>query len=343
MPEEKDLMSQVGESFGIQDAPQQQEGGDEGGADDQQQPQEGEQQAPQQPQQPQERDDQPAERMQRGRDQKDDQLFDQKPKRGPRGELLDKEGKVVASTRREKQLAYNLNRAQYAANHANRTNRQLVATLQQYKGLDDQIKASKLDMRQVKEALDLRAMAERDPVLAVRDIVARVLATGITMDQLFGPDAVPGINAQVITNELDRRLGPLEQQQKQAAQQQQINERAQEQMEQYVHNHPYADVHGVEISNLVSQHGMSPEKAYYELRSWVERRGFDFTSPLEPQIRAAMQRSGGKPKSTPGGMRGAQPNGQFTTQRTGNSRADFRSNTPWKDIAAAVFTELNSK
>ena len=198
------------------------------------------------------------------------------------------------------------------------------------------------------EALQLRAMAERDPIMAVRDVVARVLATGVTMEDLFGTDAVPQINARVITNELDRRLGPLEQQTKQRQQQAQIEERAQVQMEQFVQQHPHAETHGVEISNLVQQHGLSPEKAYYELRSWVERRGFDFTSPLKPQIEAAMKRQQnggimvGRRTSTPGDMRGVSPNGGIPTQNT-NSRGDFRANAPWKDIAAAVFTELNHK
>lgn len=162
------------------------------------------------------------------------------------------------------------------------------------------------------------------------------------MEQLFGNDAVPSINARVITNELDRRLGPLEKQTQAVQRQQQIAETAQVQMEQFVQQHPHAETHGVEISNLVQQHGLTPERAYFELRSWVERRGFDFTSPLKPQIEAAMQRQRGNNarRTTPGGMRGASG---VPTQPTTNSRGDFKSNAPWRDIAAAVFTELNSK
>jgi hypothetical protein len=166
------------------------------------------------------------------------------------------------------------------------------------------------------------------------------------MEQLFGNDAVPAINARVITNELDRRLGPLERQTQQQQRQRQIEETAQVQMEEFVQQHPHAETHGVEISNLVSQHGLTPERAYFELRSWVERRGFDFSSPLRPQIEAAMQRqrgNSGRRQSTPGGMRGVAPNGSVPTHNTANSRGDFKSNAPWRDIAAAVFTELNSK
>jgi len=277
---------------------------------------------------------------------KDDQLFTDKPRKGPRGELLGKNGEVVAATRREKQLAYNLNRAQYAANQSARQIRAMQEHLQHYQGLDQVMKQHNLSPQMAHEALQLRAMAEKDPVMAVRDVVARVLATGVTMEQLFGTDAVPQINARVITNELDRRLGPLEKQTQARQQQAQIEERAQVQMEQFVQGHPHSETHGVEISNLVQQHGLSPEKAYYELRSWAERRGFDFTSPLKPQIEQAMQRqrgNGQRPRSTPGSMRGVQPNGGMTTSNNANSRGDFRANAPWKDIAAAVFTELNSK
>lgn len=348
MPEEKDLMSAVGDAFGIQDGQQQpQEGGvsdNEGQLDPQlgqQGPQQGEgdqgsgeggQETGSDRHQPRKGDDR-------------EQLFTDKPRKGPRGELLDKKGEVIAATRREKQLAYNLNRAQYAANQASREARRMHQALGQYQALDGVMKQNNLSPQMAHEALQLRALAEKDPVLAVRDIVARVLSTGVTMEQLFGTDAVPQINARVITNELDRRLGPLEQQTQRAQRQAQISEQAQVQMETFVQHHPHAETHGVEISNLVTQHGLSPEKAYYELRSWVERRGFDFTSPLRPQIEAAVQRArqqGGVSRSTPGSMRGIAPNSGVATNGT-NSRGDFRANAPWKDIAAAVFTELNSK
>jgi len=350
MPEEKDLMSAVGDSFGIKDTPQEQQDNDgvsdnEGQLDPQlapQQPQQGEQQA--------EGGDSSQEtgsdRHQPRKDDKADQLFTDKPRKGPKGELLDAKGNIVAATRREKQLAYNLNRAQYAANQASRQMRQMQQHIQHYQALDGIMKQNNLSMQMAQEALQLRAMAERDPIMAVRDVVARVLATGVTMEDLFGTDAVPQINARVITNELDRRLGPLEQQTRQRQQQAQIEERAQVQMEEFVQNHPHSETHGVEISNLVQQHGLSPEKAYYELRSWVERRGFDFTSPLKPQIEAALKRrqqNGGRRQSTPGDMRGVSPNGGVATSSNTNSRGDFRANAPWRDIAAAVFTELNSK
>jgi hypothetical protein len=346
--EQEDLMDAVGNTFGIQEPSTTPEGGDEGGEQ-----QQGE--LPLEQQQPQERGDEGQDTegtaetgsdVHRGkRGSKDEQLFSEKPKKGPKGELLGRDGQVVASTRREKQLAYNLNRAQYAANQASRQLRQMQQVFQQYQGLDQAMRQHNLSPQMANEAMQLRAMAEKDPITAVRDIVARVLATGVTMEQLFGTDAVPNINARVITNELDRRLGPLERQGQMAQQQRRIAETAQVQMEEFVQSHPHAETHGVEISNLVQQHGLTPERAYFELRSWVERRGFDFTSALRPQIEQAMkqQQSGnGARRSTPGSGRGV-ASGSIPTHSTTNSRGDFKSNAPWRDIAAAVFTELNNK
>jgi hypothetical protein len=348
--EEKDLMAAVGDSFGIKEQPQQGDSGEgegateqldlplshpQGVADDQTQDQgDG--------QRPETGSDRHAP-TQRG---KDDQLFTDKPRKGPKGELLDRNGQIVASTRREKQLAYNLNRAQYAANQSARQMKAMQQHLQAYQGIDQVMRQHNLSPTMAREALQLRAMAEQNPILAVRDIIARVLAAGATMEDILGHDAVPQINARVITNELDRRLGPVEQAAKQRQRHEQIQEQAQVQMEQFVQQHPHAETHGVEISNLVSQHNLTPERAYFELRSWVERRGMDFTSPLRPQIEAAMRRQqgkGGRRQSTPGDMRGVAPNGGQTTSNNTGPRGDFRSNTPWRDIASAVFTELNSK
>ena len=348
--QDKDLMSQVGDSFGIKDAPQQHEGGDEGSDSAEQQDQ-----PLSQPQlddnTPSDNQPQQADKPETGSDrhtakQRDDkdQLFTDKPKKGPRGELLDRNGNIVATTRREKQLAYNLNRAQYAANQAGREARKMHQALNQYREIDVVMKQNNLSHAMAMEAMQLRALAEKDPITAVRDVIARVLAAGATMEQILGHDAVPAINASVIKQELDRRLGPLEKQTQARERQAQIEERAQEQMESFVQQHPHAETHGVEISNLVSQHGLTPERAYFELRSWVERRGMDFTSPLRPQIEAYSRRGNGRGRqSTPGDMRGV-PSGNVQTHNTTNgSRGDFKSATPWRDIASAVFTELNSK
>jgi len=348
--EDKDLMTAVGDSFGIKDQPSQGQEGDSGGdqsqldlplshpqgvTDDQGGDQTGEQ-----------RQETGSDRHPSQRESKEDQLFTDKPRKGPKGELLGRNGEVVAATRREKQLAYNLNRAQYAANQSARQIKAMQQHLQAYQGIDQVMKQHNLSPTMAREALQLRAMAESNPILAVRDIIARVLAAGATMEDIFGNDAVPQINARVITNELDRRLGPVEQAAKQRQQQERIAETAQVQMEQFVQQHPHAETHGVEISNLVSNHGLTPERAYFELRSWVERRGMDFTSPLRPQIEAAMRRQrggGGRRQSTPGDMRGVSPSGGSAQRMNGNQGGDFRSNTPWRDIASAVFTELNSK
>jgi hypothetical protein len=354
--QEKDLMSAVGDSFGIKDAPQeQQDGGDAGDGEQQDQPishpqgVEGGDDAQTGGDNVQQRTETDSDPHKPAQKTKDDQLFPDKPRKGPKGELLGKNGEIIASTRREKQLAYNLNRAQYAANQATRDLRAMQQHLGKFQALDGLMKTNNISPQQAQEAIQLRAMAEKDPIMAVRDIVARVLATGVTMEDLFGTNAVPEINARVITNELDRRLGPLEQQTRQRQQAQEIEDRAQVQMEQFVQHHPHAETHGVEISNLVGQHGLTPERAYFELRSWVERRGFDFTSPLKPQIEAAMQRQQRQPQNgrrmptTPGDVRSVAPNGGVPTQQTNNSRGDFKSNTPWRDIASAVFTELNHK
>jgi len=348
--EEKDLMTAVGDSFGITEKPQQ---GDDGGDSGEGQQLDLPISHPQGVEDGQSSDKGDGSRQETGSDRhspqqrgKEDQLFTDKPRKGPNGELLDRNGQVVASTRREKQLAYNLNRAQYAANQSARQIKAMQQHLQAYQGIDQVMKQHNLSPQMAQEALQLRAMAEQNPILAVRDIIARVLAAGATMEDILGHDAVPQINARVITNELDRRLGPVEQAAKQRQQHERIQEQAQVQMENFVQQHPHAETHGVEISNLVQQHGLTPERAYFELRSWVERRGMDFTSPLRPQIEAAMKRQrngGGRRASTPGDMRGVSPNGGSSTSLNSNQRGDFRSNTPWRDIASAVFTELNSK
>lgn len=343
MPDEKlGLMDAVGESFGIQEQQQPQEGqdGDVNAGIDQTNDTGGDESTGAQPAA---RQDAPQQPDQRGDAPDKQQLFTEKPKKGPRGELLDKDGRIIAGTRREKQLAFNLNRAQYAANLANREVRKLQGEMRGYQSIATAMRQSNLSPQHIQEAIALRAQAEQNPIGTVREIVAKVLASGVTMEQIFGNDAVPAINARIVTNELDRRLGPLERREQAQARSERIERQAGEQLEDFLYQHEHAGVHGVEISNLVSQQGLSPERAYFELRSWAERRGLDFSQPLTPQIQAAVRRgNGGQRQTTPGG--GGRGAGNVApTSRAGNQRGDFRSDAPWRDIAQAVFTEVNSR
>lgn len=287
---------------------------------------------------------QAAEQPAEGAEQQDDagEPLRAPPRKDAQGNIVDENGNIVAATRQEKNAFYAVNRARAAADHANR---ELTQTRQQLERLQTYAELPKrlgLDMNAATEALQFRAKLDSDPVNTVREIVARVLQNGYTMQQLFGEDAPAQINAAIIQQQLDKKLGPITERFAAQERETQIETRAREDLEAFVADHEYADLHGEHIARIVQEHGVSPEKAYYELRLAVTQRGFDFSKPLAEQFAATQ----GQPRNaaqqqqrpTPGARRPVTDNAApiQTQQRM------ISPDTSFKDIVSMALKSARS-
>ncbi len=254
-----------------------------------------------------------------------------KPQRDANGNIVDAQGRIVAMTREERREVYNFNRMRTAAEHYKKTGEELQRQLQGVQQYVDAMKQHNVTPQQATEALQFRARIESDPVSAVRDIVARVLGNGYTMEQLFGGEAAGYINAQMLNQQLEQRLRPLNERIASDEREQRIRETAERDMNSFLQEHEYADVHGEAIAHLVQTRDMTPQKAYYELRHFAATNGLDFSQSLREQIAQRLEAGngdGGQPPqqqqrrtapSTPGGTRA--PNGVQQSSVQDNSYA----------------------
>ncbi len=259
--------------------------------------------------------------------------FKEKPLKNEKGQIVDKNGKVLAATRADKQLLHNFNRLRHASDKLHKQNLDLVKQVRQSHEAMALPRQLGLNNQQFIEAVQLRASFEKDAPSAVRDVVARVLAQGYTMEQLFGPDAVQGINTQAITQQMDQRLRPLTD--RLAAQDAEVrrSEQARESYTAFVTEHEHAETHGEAIASLMQDRGLPPEKAYYALEVFAARNGLDFSQPLAPQIQAAQnanrrrspQGQQRRAPSTPGSARSMQNSGQQTSNETSPMDVDWNT------------------
>jgi len=273
------------------------------------------------------------------------------PQRDAQGRIIDANGNVIAASRNERREMYNFNRLRTATEKIRGERDRLRQENDALRTVRDMPGRLGLNLDQVSEAMEFRAKLERDPVSTVRDIVAKVMGNGYTMEQLFGADAPGYINGQLVQAQIDKQLKPLNERFAAEQREQQIADTADRMMNDFIEQHEYADVHGTAIAHIVSTNeGMSPEKAYYELRQWAAVNGFDFTQPLQPQVVAKLEAQGKtKPNgqqqqqrhapSTPGGTRmpvGAQPPANVRD----NSYA--APDTNYRDIVADVFRTMGN-
>lgn len=250
--------------------------------------------------------------------------LNERPLRNEKGEIVDKDGRVIAGTKAEKRDFFNYNKLAVAANKLRGERDTAMQQLKQLQGLRDLPKSLGLTADQVTESLQFRARLEKDPIATVREIVATVVGNGYTMDQLFGPDAPAAINASIVQQQIDKHLGPIRAEHDAKQRESQVTQAAENDFNDFVESHEYADVHGNEIVALVQRDGITPQAAYYELKVAAARRGLDFTKPLIPQLQAA----GGR--------------GQQQTQRVQSARTTQRFLPGNRPAAAAVATQDNA-
>jgi hypothetical protein len=87
------------------------------------------------------------------------------------------------------------------------------------------------------------------------------------------------------------------------------------------------------LNKTVGDTGMTPEKAYYELKLWCAKNQLDFTQELGPQIRQRQQRNRQQPRQQRP-MANGRGRGQNTRDLSEPDYADPKSS--WDDILKSI-------
>jgi hypothetical protein len=162
------------------------------------------------------------------------------------------------------------------------------------------------------------------------------------MEQLFGTNEATGfINSKAIEQQLDRKLAPLTQRIERETQQAQAHEQAVERLSAFVEEHEHAEVHGEAIATLVQERSLTPEKAYYALREFSIRNGFDFGKPLKPQVEAAQRAKQTQSTKQPVRTSPGNPRPAGTNVSAYKRGMDITPSTNYRDIIRDTMRESN--
>jgi hypothetical protein len=216
-----------------------------------------------------------------------------KPKKTEDGKVYDNKGNLLADNPREKKLLFNNNRMRQVVDRQSvqlkdmqtklfDMQKQLSDTQFVYGTLPQKLN---LDNDTVIEAMQFRAKLDIDPVTTVREIVARVMQSGYTIEELFGNVEAAGfINTQMTERMLNERLAPITERFNAEKAANDRHEAAQNSFNEFVSEHPYADTQGELIAQLVDERQLTPQQAYYALREFATLNRLDFTKPIKPQL-----------------------------------------------------------
>lgn len=212
------------------------------------------------------------------------------------------------------------------------------SNLQRVQYLNNLPQKYQLGTDEVEAGLGIVAEFKKNPVEAARKVVELAVSMGHNVSDILGKNAGDAIEVKAIQRMLDEKLQPVLAPVQQQRQQAEAQQRAQQQLNSFIDQHEYADMHLPVLDKLIGQNPeLTPQKAYYELRGFAQKYGLDFSKPLQPQI-AAVQAQQARQQRSSNGQPQRQaarpmPNGTSANAVRSTSEADFEpASSSWESI-----------
>ncbi len=208
------------------------------------------------------------------------------------GNVTDAQGQVVASAGRERRWFETSETLRSYLGHQREEISTLTARIGEMatsskEALDGIPTRLGLNNAEVDLGLKLASNFKADPVATARYILAETMKLGHNLEQIVESPGSNNLNMTAIKQLLDERLGPVGDQRREAQETQTSEQNGQAAYQTFMRRFPDAAHHQDQIAAIAQHYKVAPEDAYFELRSWANKKGFDFNQPLPPQMQRA--------------------------------------------------------
>ena len=196
---------------------------------------------------------------------------------GPQ-DLVDAQGNVIATGGKERRFYETAQREKARADTATKEVSTLQAQIEAINNAGTLGTQYSLTPEEVTTGAQLIAAYKSNPVETIQYMLTQAQASGHNIDAIGGG----GLDMQAVKQMLDTALQPLVAEQNERVDTQEANDRALEVYNEFSAKHPDAAVHENSLARLLQQENtLSPEAAYFKLRSYYLERNLDWTKSLE--------------------------------------------------------------
>ena len=211
----------------------------------------------------------------------------QKPVSGPQ-DLKDREGNVIATGGKERRFYETAQREKGRADGLAREVETLTAQAEAINSAGTLGTQYDLTPEELTTGAQIVAAYKKDPVGTIQYMLTQAQASGHNVEAI----TTGGMNMDAVKQMVDNALKPLVAEQTERADTQAANTRALEIYNEFSTKYPDASVHENALARLLKQEpSLSPEAAYFKLRSYYHERNLDWTKSLE-QLQQAQTASG---------------------------------------------------
>jgi hypothetical protein len=241
---------------------------------------------------------------------------------GPQ-DLVDAQGNVIATGGKERRFYETAQREKARADTATRDVSTLQAQIEAINNAGTLGTQYDLTPEEVTTGAQLIASYKSNPVETIQYMLTQAQASGHNIDAIGGG----GLDMKAVKQMLDTALQPLVAEQHERVDTQEANDRALNIYNEFSTKHPDAAPHEDSLARLLQQEAtLSPEAAYFKLRSFYLERNLDWTKSLEQLQQEAREQS---PSAN---TQQAVPDGNITNARVTDTAQVADVNTSTDDI-----------
>ena len=210
-------------------------------------------------------------------------------KHDARGNIVDQDGRIVASAGGERRLWEKNQQLMAELNNAQKKVIELSNAQEQLQGLGKTAASMGLSDTDAAAALQLFVSLKQDPVSVAKNLLTHLRAAGHNIDEFQST-----VDVNAISRLVEEKLRPITERFEQEKQAVEVNTKIDQQVTEFFNNNPDGIVHSQEIANLLNADpNLSLDAAYFKLKAYAYENGYDWTQPLSDQILARRNGSQG--------------------------------------------------
>ena len=257
-----------------------------------------------------------------------------------KGNIVDpKSGQIIARAGSERRLYEKTNRLQRQIEPLQKELENYKTFVDQGRNLANEIKKHGFKPDELQEYFDTVILYKTNPLEAAKRIVANVASMGYNISDIVGGSVGDAVDMAAIKRMIESNLAPLNQQKEQEQTQQVNQQELGRKLQDFYDQHEYSDVQANVIDNMLGANkSLTPSQAYYELKSFCDRNGFDMSIPLAPQVqerRASAQNQQQQPAQPPRTRKSIPSRSSTPTQEVNRGIEEkemANANSSWDDI-----------
>ncbi len=254
----------------------------------------------------------------------------QQKQAGSPQDLKDKDGNIVATGGKERRFYETAQRERIRADGLTKEVTELKSQMEAINNAGTVGTQYSLTPEEVITGAQLIAAYKKNPVETIQYMLTQAQAQGHNVEAISGG----GMDMAAVKQLFDTSLKPLLEARSEEVDTQAVNAKALEIYNDFTAQHPDAAIHENSLARLLKQEpSLSPEAAYWKLRSYYNERSLDWTKSLEQLQQAQVAKPG------EGNTQQALPEGGINAESVTDTTRVADVNTSMDDIIRDAIKE----